>query len=82
MLLGSHCVKTWSSAQAAVALSSAEAELYALTKGAAQVLGLMSLMEDFGVYVTATVHADASAACASVLFERKTWQSSAAVRLW
>ena len=62
MLLGGHCVKTWSSTQATVALSSAEAELYALTKGAAQVLGLISLMEDFGVYVTATVHADASAA--------------------
>ena len=39
--LGRHCLKTWCPAQAAVALSSAEAELCALTKGAAQVLGLM-----------------------------------------
>ena len=34
-LWGSHCIKAWSSTQATVALSSAEAELYALTKGAA-----------------------------------------------
>jgi hypothetical protein len=60
--LGEHCLKTWSSTQATVALSSAEAELYALTKGASQVLGLMSLLEDFGVVVSATVHTDASAA--------------------
>ena len=32
--LGQHCLKTWSSTQATVALSSAEAELCALTKGA------------------------------------------------
>ena len=60
--LGSHCLKTWSSTQATVALSSAEAELYALTKGASQVLGLMSLLQDFGIAVSATVHTDASAA--------------------
>ena len=62
MKLGGHSVKSWSSTQATVALSSAEAELYALTKGASQVLGLMSLMDDFGVAITASVHADASAA--------------------
>ena len=60
--LGKHCLKTWSSTQATVALPSAEAELYALTKGASQVLGLMSLLQDFGVVVSATVHTDASAA--------------------
>ena len=36
--------------------------MYALTKGASQVLGLMSLLQDFGVVVSATVHTDASAA--------------------
>ena len=60
--LGGHCLKTWSSSQATVALSSAEAELYALTKGSAQALGAMSLLQDFGVVVNAKVHADASAA--------------------
>ena len=49
------------STQATVALSSAEAELYALTKGAAQGLGMMALLHDFGVAVSVTVHTDASA---------------------
>ena len=61
-LWGKHCLKAWSSTQATVALSSAEAELYALTKGAAQGLGLMTLLADFGVAVEVTVHTDASAA--------------------
>ena len=61
-LWGSHCFKSWSSTQATVALSSAEAELYALTKGAAQGLGLMTMLADFGTAVECTVHTDASAA--------------------
>ena len=59
---GSHVIETWSSTQATVALSSAEAKLYALTKGAAQALGLMTLLADFGVKVKAAVHTDVSAA--------------------
>ena len=38
--LGSHCLKSWSTNQTVIALSSAEAELYALLKGASQTLGL------------------------------------------
>ena len=45
-----------------MALSSVEAELYALTKGAAQGLGLMTMLADFGTAVECTVHTDASAA--------------------
>ena len=60
--LGQHCIKSWSSTQATVALSSAEAELYALTKGAAQALGMLSLLADFGIEINGTVHTDASAA--------------------
>ena len=37
-----------------------------LTKGASRVLGLMSLMCDFGVAITAAVHVDASAAIGMV----------------
>ena len=62
MMWGKHCLKTWSSTQATVALSSAEAELYALTKGASQGLGMMTLLADFGLTVSVTVHTDASAA--------------------
>ncbi len=45
-----------------VALSSGEAELYSLTKGAAQTLGLMSLAMDFGISANGRLHTDASAA--------------------
>ncbi len=62
MLLGSHCVKGYSSTQATVAMSSGEAELYAMTKGAAMVLGLISLGADFGLHLSGIVHCDASAA--------------------
>ena len=61
-LWGNHCIKTLSSTQATIALSSAEAELYALTKGAGQGLGMMTLMGDLGVPTSVTVHTDASAA--------------------
>ena len=60
--LGSHALKSWSSTQVTVAMSSAEAELYALTKGAAQALGFITLFSDLGVNVKAAVHTDATGA--------------------
>ncbi len=60
--LGFHTVKTWATTQAIIALSSGEAELYALTKGAANALGLVSLAADFGLRLNLHVHTDASAA--------------------
>ena len=45
-----------------VALSSAEAELYALVRGVCQTKGLISLMRDFGYEFKATACSDASAA--------------------
>ena len=62
MMWGLHCLKSWASTQATVALSSAEAELYALTKGASQALGVMALLEDFGIKIRSALHTDASAA--------------------
>ena len=66
MRLGWHVIKTWSTTQATVAMSSAEAELFSLTKGAAITLGLMSVAKDLGITLGATVHSDASAALAIV----------------
>ena len=40
---GSHCIKTWSATQGAYALSSAEAELYAMIEAVTSAKGLMSL---------------------------------------
>ncbi len=59
---GFHTLKAWSSTQAVLALSSAEAELYALVKGSSMVLGLMSLLRDLGQCVDGRVHCDSSAA--------------------
>ncbi len=58
---GWHCVKTWSSTQATVALSSGESELYSLTKGASQAIGMLALAVDLGVVLDARLHTDASA---------------------
>ena len=62
MLLGRHLIKSWSSTQPVIALSSGEAELYALVKGAAQSSGLISMLQDYAVDVTARVFIDSSAA--------------------
>ena len=59
--LGGHTLKTWSTTQATIALSSAEAELYALTKGAAMTLGIAAMCADLGLDLGATVFSDASA---------------------
>ena len=59
---GAHCFKSLASTQATVALSSAEAELYALTKGASKALGVMTLLEDFGLTTRSVLHTDARAA--------------------
>ena len=47
-----------------IALSSAEAELYALLKGASQSLGLRSMASDFGDNMSVGLWSDASAAIA------------------
>ena len=47
-MLGNHLIKSWSSNQSIIALSSGEAELYAITKAACQTIGLVALAEDFG----------------------------------
>jgi len=60
--LGAHCVKTWSSTQSVIALSSGEAEFYALIEGASRSLGIQSLMEDMGYDVNVTLKSDSSSA--------------------
>ena len=47
--MGDHCVKTWSTTQATVALSSCEAEYYALVDGASRTLGLQAAARELGI---------------------------------
>ena len=47
-MLGNHCIKTWSASQGAIALSSAEAELYGMVEGTTRAKGLMNLARELG----------------------------------
>ena len=58
--LGNHLVKSWSSTQSVIALSTGEAELYALNKTGAQSLGLQSILEDMGIKLSVRLHTDAT----------------------
>ena len=62
LMIGEHLIKSWSSTQPVIALSSGEAELYALVKAAAQAKGLCSLLADFGFESQISVHTDSIAA--------------------
>ena len=55
-------VKAWSRTQMLIALSSGESELAAVTKAAAEAMGLQSVLRDFGHVVSLEVHSDATAA--------------------
>ena len=49
VMFGRHCLKTSSTVQAPIGLSSGEAEYYACVKGGATLLGMRALMEDWGL---------------------------------
>jgi len=59
---GNHCIRTWASTQASVALSSGEAEFYSMVKGASLAIGMRSLMEEFGINVGIRMFTDSTAA--------------------
>ena len=60
--MGGDVVKSWAKTQGSIALSSGEAEYYAMVKGAAEALGLRSLLEDLGVKAWIRLAVDSSAA--------------------
>ena len=47
-MIGDHCIKTWSSTQGAYALSSAEAEFYAMIDAVTRAKGLISTAKELG----------------------------------
>ena len=61
-LMGRHIVKHWATTQKVITLSSGEAELAGVVKGAAEGLGLQSLCLDLGLTVDISLYADSSAA--------------------
>ena len=61
---GKHIIKSLSSTQSVIALSSGEAEYYGMVKGASVGLGMQSVLRDFEISVKLTLKSDASAAIA------------------
>ena len=62
LMRGGHVLKTWATTQPTIALSSAEAELIAAVRGAAEGLSARTLCADFGRECKLRVHLDSSAA--------------------
>ena len=59
---GRQFLKAWSRTMSLIALSSGESELAAVTKGAAEGLGLQAVLRDFGTEAALEIHSDATAA--------------------
>ena len=64
LMLGAHTLKTWATNQAVLALSSGEAEYYAIVKAASVAMGIRSLAADLGIKFECpiAIKSDASAA--------------------
>ena len=62
LLLGRHVLKTWSSTQTSVSLSSGEAEFYGVVRASGIAMGQQSLMRDLGYEMPLRVWTDSSAA--------------------
>ena len=59
---GLHPIKHWSTTQTTIALSSGEAELGGICRGASNALGLQSLANDLGITLDVEILTDATAA--------------------
>ena len=62
LMLGAHLLKSWSSTQPSISLSSGEAEYYGVVKASGIALGQQSLMADLGIKVGVRVWTDSAAA--------------------
>jgi len=61
IVLGRHLIKSWSSTQGLVSLSSGEAEYYGVVRAAGSGLGYQSLLRDLGVELPLRVWTDSTA---------------------
>eukprot|EP00972_Heterocapsa_arctica_P031827 4690385-Heterocapsa_arctica.AAC.1 len=62
LMHGSHFVRTWSTTQSVIALSSGEAELYGIVKGALAAMGFHSVAADLGIKLDIGIFSDSAAA--------------------
>ena len=61
-MLGTHYIKSWSSTQKTIALSSGEAELTAVVKCSCETIGILQLSADWWMELEGEVLVDSSAA--------------------
>ena len=61
-MMGEHMLKSYSRQQKVVALSSAEAELYAMVAASAESLAMIAYVWDLGMFIAGEVYTDSSAA--------------------
>eukprot|EP00973_Karenia_brevis_P079925 11090500-Karenia_brevis.AAC.1 len=71
-MLRDRCIKTWSAAQGAYALSSAEAELYGIVEAVARAEGLLSLAKELGFEdLSSVIHLGADCHAAKSFVSRR-----------
>ena len=61
-MIGQHPIKSWYKQQKVIALSSAEAETYAVVGASCEALGVQACASDLGMDLLGEIFADASAA--------------------
>ena len=75
-MLGQHLIKTWCATQHAVALSSAEAELYAMVEAVTRAKGLNNLARELGVQkLSSVVRLGADSSAAKSFVSRRNWDT-------
>ena len=62
IMLGKYYIRSWSSTQKTVALSSGAAELTAVVKYSCEMMGILQLAEDWWIKLEGAVAVDSSAA--------------------
>ena len=62
MMLGKHQIQSWSTTQSVIAISSGEAEYYALVRAGSHALGVQAMLKDLGVSARIRIKTDASVA--------------------
>jgi len=62
IVIGSHYIRSWSSTQKTIALSSGEAELTAMVKASCEAIGMAQLARDWGIEMDSDIYVDSSAA--------------------
>ena len=70
-MIGKHCIKTWSSSQGAVALSSAEAEFYAMIEAVIRAKGVLSIISEVGITLSSKIQLFTDSSAAKSFVSRK-----------